>query len=47
MKPTFFKTQAEFRRWLGNHHAAARELWVGFYQRLLTFWIMTAKKEER
>jgi len=33
MKPTFFKTQAELRKWLGKHHAAAHELWVGFYRK--------------
>ena len=33
MTPTFFKTQAEFRKWLGTHHAATRELWVGFYRK--------------
>ncbi len=30
MKPTFFKTPAEFRRWLERHHATAAELLVGF-----------------
>src|SRR5271166_6203312 len=30
---TFFKTPAEFRRWLVKHHASAQELWVGFYKR--------------
>ena len=33
MKPTFFRSQAEFRRWLGTHHAATRELLVGFYRK--------------
>lgn len=31
MTPTFFKTSAEFRRWLRAHHDSARELWVGFH----------------
>jgi uncharacterized protein YdeI (YjbR/CyaY-like superfamily) len=30
--PTFFRTPAQFRRWLEKHHAAVRELWVGFYK---------------
>jgi uncharacterized protein YdeI (YjbR/CyaY-like superfamily) len=30
MKPTFFATPADFRRWLKKHHASATELWVGF-----------------
>jgi uncharacterized protein YdeI (YjbR/CyaY-like superfamily) len=30
--PTFFRTPAQFRRWLEKNHAAARELWVGFYK---------------
>ncbi len=30
MEPTFFRSPAEFRRWLDKHHATARELWVGF-----------------
>ena len=33
MKPTFFATPAEFRRWLAKHHASARELWVGFHKK--------------
>ena len=32
-EPTFFATPAAFRRWLRAHHAAARELWVGFYRK--------------
>jgi uncharacterized protein YdeI (YjbR/CyaY-like superfamily) len=28
----FFRTPADFRRWLTKHHATARELWVGFYK---------------
>jgi len=29
----FFRTQAEFRRWLEEHHANAGELWVGFWKK--------------
>lgn len=31
--PTFFATPAEFRDWLAEHHASARELWVGYYKK--------------
>jgi len=33
MKPTFFKTQPDFRRWFEKHHATAKELLVGFYKK--------------
>ena len=33
MTPRFFKSQAEFRRWLERHHAREAELWVGFYRK--------------
>ena len=33
MTAIFFKTAAEFRRWLAAHHAAERELLVGFYKK--------------
>lgn len=33
MKPVFFKSAADFREWLDQHHADARELLVGFYRR--------------
>jgi uncharacterized protein YdeI (YjbR/CyaY-like superfamily) len=33
MKAVFFKTAAEFRRWLFTHHATERELLVGFYKK--------------
>jgi uncharacterized protein YdeI (YjbR/CyaY-like superfamily) len=33
MKPTFFKTPADFRRWLAKHHDSASELLVGFYKK--------------
>lgn len=33
MRPTFFKTPAALRAWLLKHHAAATELYVGFYKK--------------
>lgn len=33
MKPKFFKTPADYRKWFEAHHASAPELWVGFYKR--------------
>jgi uncharacterized protein YdeI (YjbR/CyaY-like superfamily) len=33
MKPAFFKSADEFRRWLKKNHATATELVVGFYKR--------------
>ena len=33
MKPLFFPTAAQFRRWLEAHHASAAELLVGFHKR--------------
>ena len=35
MKPTFFNSAADFRRWLDKHHASAPELLVGFYRKEL------------
>jgi uncharacterized protein YdeI (YjbR/CyaY-like superfamily) len=32
-EPRFFATPADFRRWLEEHHATARELLVGFYKK--------------
>lgn len=32
MKPTFFKSGAEFRAWLEQHHRASSELLLGFYK---------------
>ena len=32
-KPRFFQTPADFRKWLQKNHAAAIELWVGFYRK--------------
>ena len=33
MKPTFFKSPAQFRAWLARHQASATELWLGFYRK--------------
>ena len=33
MKVNFFKTQADFRKWLAARHASETELWVGFYKK--------------
>ena len=33
MTPRYFRTPAAFRRWLAAHHAAERELLVGFYKK--------------
>lgn len=33
MTPTFFPTQAAFRRWLAKHGQATTELWVGFHKK--------------
>lgn len=33
MTPTFFRTPADFRKWLEQHHATADELWVGYYKK--------------
>ena len=32
-EPIFFATPAEFRAWLHEHHATAREQWVGFHKK--------------
>jgi uncharacterized protein YdeI (YjbR/CyaY-like superfamily) len=32
IKPRFFATPDDFRRWLEKNHASAGELWVGFYK---------------
>ena len=31
--PRHFASPAEFRRWLADHGASTRELWVGFYKK--------------
>lgn len=33
MKPTFFKTPSDFRKWLEKHHESSKELLVGFYKK--------------
>lgn len=33
MKPRYFRTPAEFRAWLKEHHDTEDELWVGFYKK--------------
>ena len=32
-EPTFYATAEEWRAWLAEHHADAREHWVGFHKR--------------
>lgn len=33
MKPVFFTTAAEYRKWLVAHHAEAKEIVLGFYKK--------------
>ncbi|HYD35694.1 MAG TPA: YdeI/OmpD-associated family protein [Vitreimonas sp.] len=33
IKPLFFKTPAEFRKWLSAHHDNETEIWVGFWKK--------------
>jgi uncharacterized protein YdeI (YjbR/CyaY-like superfamily) len=33
MDVVFFESPAGFRKWLEEHHATARELWVGYYKK--------------
>jgi uncharacterized protein YdeI (YjbR/CyaY-like superfamily) len=33
LKPKFFKTPSDFRKWLAAHHGSETELWVGFYKK--------------
>jgi len=33
LKPKFFKTAADFRAWLADHHASETELWVGYFKK--------------
>ena len=33
VKPKFFKSPSDFRKWLAVHHANAKELLVGFYKK--------------
>jgi uncharacterized protein YdeI (YjbR/CyaY-like superfamily) len=33
MKPRFFRSRPELRRWFERNHDKATELWVGFYKK--------------
>jgi uncharacterized protein YdeI (YjbR/CyaY-like superfamily) len=33
LNPKFFKTPSDFRKWLAQYHATAKEQWVGFYKK--------------
>ena len=33
MKVTFFRSPADFRKWLEQHHASTRQLWVGYHKK--------------
>lgn len=33
MKPIFFSTQSDFRKWLSKNHDSLDELWVGYYKK--------------
>ena len=33
MKITYFRSPADFGRWLEDHHATMKELWVGLYKK--------------
>jgi uncharacterized protein YdeI (YjbR/CyaY-like superfamily) len=33
MKPKFFKSQSDLRKWFDAHHASTAEQWVGFYKK--------------
>lgn len=33
MTSKFFRSPAEFRNWLKDHHATAKELWVGYHKK--------------
>jgi uncharacterized protein YdeI (YjbR/CyaY-like superfamily) len=33
LKPKFFKSPADLRKWFEAHHASAPELWVGFFKK--------------
>ena len=33
MRPRYFRSASEFRRWLGAHHAERDELWIGYYKK--------------
>jgi len=33
MKPVFFRTPPDFRKWLQRNHSTTAELWVGYFKR--------------
>src|SRR5437879_5688879 len=33
MKITYFRTPTDLRKWFAKHHAAEKELWVGYYKK--------------
>ena len=33
VKPKFFKSPADFRKWFEGHHESETELWVGYYKK--------------
>jgi uncharacterized protein YdeI (YjbR/CyaY-like superfamily) len=33
VKPIYFASPAELRRWFARHHTSAEELWVGYYKK--------------
>lgn len=33
LKPKFFKTPSDLRKWFEVHHASAPELWIGYYKK--------------
>ena len=33
MTPVFFRSAAEFRRWLARHHATEPVLWIGYWKK--------------
>ena len=33
MKPKFFKTQSDLRKWFAAHHDSVAEQWIGFYKK--------------
>jgi uncharacterized protein YdeI (YjbR/CyaY-like superfamily) len=33
VKPKFFKSPADFRKWFESHHDSETELWVGYYKK--------------
>ncbi len=33
MKPKFFKSQSELRKWFADKHDTSTEIWIGFYKK--------------